>query len=314
MGQNQSRQREETGGSCIVKTKIGTAQGILSCTTKGSLETHFGLKSEYAEKCGVVLITNHHVISNIIIARDCTILNGNEEINLSDEDVIDCISCCGYNGILGKKEHLKSKSGESDDCPFHLDFTILFLDNSKCRFTTENLKTLHFSFDIEYISDLLDQNNILVCIQRTDSGNIISCDLTLSKEQGSATYDPKNEVDQYNRLAKFNTEPHDEIKEGSSGAPIFSYKSETSTKELLGIRRVTENEVYKTNVSEKNFRKLKEEIKPVAQKNTTIFWILQAVAIYKGMKYYISILILNFVALLQNQTGHKTFHLLFILL
>ena len=311
MGERQSRQREEIGGCCIIKTKIGTAHGILLRTTEGSLETHFGLKSEYAEKCSVVLITNHHDISNIGIARDCTILNGNEEINLCDKDLIDCISCCGSHGILGKHEHLKTKSGEGNDCPFQLDFTILFLNTSKCKLTTENLNTLHFSFDIKYISDLLDRTNKFVLIQRTIDGNIISCDLTLSEEQGNATYDPKNEVDQYNRLAKFNTKPHDEIKEGSSGAPIFSYKSEISTKELIGIHRLTENKVHKTKNSENFFQ---EESKPVVQKNTTIFWILQAVAIYQGMKYCISILILNFVALLQNQTGHKTFHLLFILL
>ena len=287
-------QSEETGGTCLIKTVSGgTAHGILLRTTENSLETHLGLKSEYARKCTVVLITNHHVIPNIVVARDCTILYGNEEIKLSGRELIDCISCCGYHGILGKDEHRKIKTGEASDCPFQLDFTVLFLNTSKCRLTTESLRTLHFSFDydIEKISGLLGQTNKLECIQRRDDGRIITCDLTLSENQGKALYDQDNEVHQYINLANFTTIPHNEINEGSSGAPIFAYKSETLTKELVAIHRLTEKTIRLVVSGDPFWNKPKERSEPVAQKNTTIFWILWVIAIYQGTKHCISILI-----------------------
>ena len=293
MGPTQS-QRKETGGSCIIKTKIGTAHGILLCTTeKKSLETHLGLKSEYARKCTVVLITNHHVISNIFVARDCTVLYGKEEIKLSNVEVIDCISCCGYHGILGKDEHLKSESRESGNCPFHLDFTILFLDNSKYRLTTDSLRGLHFLFGyykIKHITDLLKDNK-LECIQRTSDGGIISCDLALSEKQNKLLCETldnqEKEVDQYNNLATFTTKlQHEKISESTSGAPLFICEPESTSKELIAIHRLTD---HIENDDEKVFQELE------GHKHTNIFWILQLIAIYQGTKHCISILILNLV-------------------
>lgn len=314
-GGNQS-QREETGGSCIIKTKIGNAHGILLRTTEDSLETHLGLKSEYSRKCSIVLITNHHVIPNIFVARDCTILNDKEEINLSDKELIKCISCCGFHGILGKHEHLKSESGEGSDCPFHLDFTILFLDNSKYRLTTKILRSLQFSFGYYNIKDITDllKNNKLECIQRTIDGRIISCDLTLTEKQNKVLYktidNQEKEVNQYNTLATFTTKPQPEkIAEGSSGAPIFVCEPQSTSKELVAIHRLTE---YIINPNDDG--NISQELVVNIHKRTNIFWILQVIAIYQGMQYCISILIFNFVALLQSQTGHKNFHLLFILL
>ena len=307
------------GGSCRIETTIGTAHGILLSNTGDSLETKLGLRSEYARKCTVVLITNHHVIPNINVAKDCTIRYGREKIKLEDVELIDCISCCGNNGILGKKEHRKIKTDheeEPSDCPFQLDFTILFLDTSKYKHFTQQLKSLHLSFncyDIEVIRNLLN-NYKLQCIQRTSKGGITSNDLTLLEIQSEALNKTSNtqeeKVDLYNTLVTLTTKPlPKKIQEGSSGAPIVGYKRKQSIPKLVGVHRSRQT----INIEEmKGNRKIEEHVEH--NHHTNIFWILWVVAIYQGIKHCISILILNFVTLLQNQTGHKSFHLLFILL
>ena len=293
MGVRQS-QRKETGGSCIIKTKIGTAHGILLRTTeKKSLETHLGLKSEYASKCTVVLITDHHVISSILVARDCTIFYGKEEINLSDEGLIDCISCCGYHGILGKNEHLKSESRESGNCPFDFDFAMFFLDTSKYRLTTNSLRDLDSLFGYYEIKDIthLLKDNKLECIQRTSDGRIISCGLILSEKQNELLYetldDQEKEVNQYNNLVTFTTKlQREKIGEGTSGAPIVVCEPWSTSKKLFAIHRLTE---YIKNDDGNVFQELG------GHKHTNIFWILWVIAIHQGTKHCISILILNIV-------------------
>ena len=277
-------EQSQNGGSCIIETKIGgSAHGILLCTTeaKKPLKIHLHLKSEYAKKSTVVLITNHHVIPNIGYAKGCKIKYDNRNIKLDDKKLIKCISCCGENGILGKYEHVKIKSGEGDDCPFQLDFTILFLN---IKLVTEQLKSLQFSFNYYFIRDITDllKNNKLQCIQRASCDTITSCDLTLLKSQDEALNkildNQEEEVEQYNNLATFTTEPQSEIVEGSSGAPIFVCESQSNQKELVAIHRLT----------------VCFDKKVVMHKHTNIFWILLVTAIYQGTKHCISILILNY--------------------
>ena len=282
-----------------IKTKIGIAHGILLCTTdvEKTLEIHLGLKCEYAEKCTVVLITNHHVIPNIGYAKDCTILQSdNQAIELSGEVLIKCISCCGENGILGKNEHVKKKSGKGDDCPFQLDFTILFLNTSNRKVATK--RSLRSSFNYYFIRDITDllKNNKLQCIQRASCDTITSCDLTLLKIQDEALNkildNQEEEVEQYNNLATFTTKPQSEIVEGSSGAPIFVCESQSNQKELVAIHRLTKS----------------IDKKVVMHKHTNIFWILLVTAIYQGTKHCISILILNYfrIILVTNISTHSS--------
>ena len=97
-----------------VKVCKAVGQGIFLCDSQSGLKTYW-------------LLTCHHVITSKEVSRGFSVCvyNGKDEecFQLDGDNVGECFSCCGKNGILGKADHFY-KSGRWR-CPFDLDFTLI---------------------------------------------------------------------------------------------------------------------------------------------------------------------------------------------
>ena len=223
----------------------GEGQGVIVCL---GTDAH---GQQYADILGTstypafALITCHHVIPGKHFLRNWKLIITGMEKNvfsdrsfkLDDRKFDVCKSCCGVDGVLGRKEH------PNGTCPFGGDFTVLVLTKD---FSNEVLKCQNLLFptlmplDLKHLKDALTSKRFYLFKRDKRTGFTREVELIVHKRappsEDQQTID--GQVTAYKEMCMLRYDKNPQVLRGDSGAGIFLMDG--SERLLLGLHKSTE--------------------------------------------------------------------------
>ena len=219
---------------CQLKSSRGTGQGLLV-----DIEA-LGLQPPAV----AALLTNHHIIPSMNYVQDWELQVGPEEnkkiFKFNKSSFTHCYSCCGPDGISGKKapHFQRSASDPPTSCPVGSDFTLLIL----CSSFMGDLGSKLYETPVllpPLTTEKEDYQPKEICILRRnfETGNIYASPINLETPITQiGTPSLQGEIDAYKcTLCYSDSWITTKIGRGSSGSGIFCRNERSGEIRLMGI-------------------------------------------------------------------------------